>query len=276
MTSAFLFNQLRFALRAWRGRVSEVKVPGLFLSWLKVSWAKSQTGVPFKVKVGGLDLQAANAEEAKFLFEEIFLMLTYGPPLNKPVPCILDCGANCGFATAFFKLLHPAARIVTFEPSPSSCGLLRRNVADNHFKDVEIVEAACGSSEGSMDFVVNDKFSLISSTDLARGEGRKLTVPVVCLSRWVGEHVDLLKLDVEGAEHAVLAELIESRAITRIDRLAIEYHHRMGGSSSQMGSFLKLLEGEGFTYSVCSGEGPGVRFGTAFQDVMIYAFRDES
>ncbi len=198
-------------------------------------------------------------------------MATYGPRLEVPLPRILDCGANCGFATAFFKLLHPSARITAFEPSPQSCAILRRNVEHNRFQNVEIVQAACGKGEGELQFVESDRLSLISSADPARGEGRKVRVPVVPVSRWVGDHVDLLKLDVEGAEHDVLGELISSRAIVRIDRLAIEYHHRMGTPVPRLGGFLKQLEQEGFTYSLAVGEAPGVRYGNAFQDVMIYA-----
>lgn len=270
---ARLFNQTRLFIRAWRGCVAGVPVPRLLWSWLRLLFHRGGVDVLCLVRIGDLSLYAANADEARFLVEEIFLMATYGPALPKSSPRILDCGANCGFATAFFKLLHPDAQITAFEPSPSSCALLRRNVADNHFKGVEIVEAACGGKEGTLDFVISERLSLISSADPARGTGQRVSVSVVPLSRWVGERVDLLKLDVEGAEHEVLAELIESRAICRIDRLAIEYHHRMGTATCRMGGFLKLLEQEGFTYSLLGGEAPGVRFGTAFQDVMIYASR---
>lgn len=270
---ASIFNQTRLLIRAWRGHVSGVQTPRLLWSWLRLLLCRSGDDVRCRVRIGGLNLQAMNANEARFLVEEIFLMGIYGPALSKLSPRILDCGANSGFATAFFKLLHPDAQITAFEPSPSSCELLRRNVADNHFENVEIVEAACGGSDGTLDFVVSERLSLISSTDPARGVGRTVNVSVVPLSRWVGQRVDLLKLDVEGSEHEVLAELIESRAICRIDRLAIEYHHRMGTATCRMGGFLKLLEREGFSYSLLVGESPGVRFGTAFQDVMIYASR---
>lgn len=270
---ASIFNQTRLLVRACSGRVSGVQTPRLLWSWLRLLLCRSGNDVRYRVRIGDLNLYAMNADEAKFLVDEIFLMGIYGPPLSKASPIILDCGANCGFATAFFKLLYPDAQITAFEPSPSSCELLRRNVAENHFKNVEIVEAACGGSDGTLDFVVSERLSLISSTNPARGAGQTASVCVVPLSRWVGPRVDLLKLDVEGSEHEVLAELIESRAICRIDRLAIEYHHRMGTATCRMGEFLKLLEQEGFTYSLLGGEAPGVRYGTAFQDVMIYASR---
>ena len=271
--TAKLFNQLRLLMKAWRGDVAGVRVPGLLKAWLKLATARTRPGQRYDWNVGGLVLSAPNADEARFLAIEIFLSTVYGPALDKEAPRILDCGANCGFATAFFKLLHPRARITAFEPSPRSFALLNHNLKANRFLDVETVNAACGSGEGVLEFVESGHLSLISSADRARAQGNKVTVPMVPLSRWVDEQVDLLKLDVEGAEHEILDELMESGRLPLVRRMAIEYHHRMGTPECRLGQFLTRLEREGFTYSLAAGEAPGVRFGAAFQDIMIYAHR---
>lgn len=241
------------------------------MSWLRLLLRRdSQDG---SVAVGDMKLHAANRAEALFLFAEIFLSNTYGPQLNMDKPVIIDCGANCGFATALFTLLYPTSKIIAIEPAPSALRILRENARLNSWDNVEIVEAACGREGKTIQLIESSHMSLISSVLPERGGGRVVEVPVLKVSSLVGDRVNLLKLDVEGAEHEVLLDLVETGAIARVERLAIEYHHRLGGARPRLAAFLGLLEQSGFTYSLCAGEVPGARYGDAFQDMMIYAHR---
>src|SRR2546429_5940042 len=259
-----MVNEARLLLRASRGRVGGKKVPRLLPSWLHWSLQRSSRQRPYQTKIGPLTLCSANVAEARSLFAEIFLRDTYGLVLEMHEPRILDCGANCGFATAYFKLAYPDAWIVAFEPAPEAFRMLEHNVRVNRLSNVELVNAACGRKEGKAGFTVSEGSSFLSSGNLYRRSGTALDVPLVRVYAWVKEHVDLLKLDVEGAEHDVLDDLIETGLISRVEHLAIEYHHLIASAESQLGSFLHKLEACGFNYSLLAGEGPCVRFGHGF------------
>ena len=77
--------------------------------------------------------------------------------------------------------------------------------------------------------------------------GPSLEVATVSLSDVIEEagSVDLLKVDIEGAEMAVLAEA--RPMLGRVARLFVEYHS-FAGREQQLGQLLMLLEEEGFRY----------------------------
>ncbi|HEX4602645.1 MAG TPA: hypothetical protein VH724_01505, partial [Candidatus Angelobacter sp.] len=58
------------------------------------------------------------------LYSEIFARESYWFTSNKPNPVILDCGANIGMATLYFKWLYPLAQITAFEPDPTTFNAL--------------------------------------------------------------------------------------------------------------------------------------------------------
>jgi len=229
---------------------------------------------PARARLGPLALYAHTEGELAYLFGEVFVRREYYVDLRRPDPLIVDCGANIGFATLFFKLHYPAARILAFEPNPSCFKLLQRHIEENQLRDVTAIQSACGKDNGQVSFFVSRGFSPLSSIHGGRAENaEEIKVKLVKLSDHITEDVDLLKLDVEGAEWDVLADLVESGKLARVRRMAIEYHHRIGGAKSEMGSFLKILEDAGFNYDIEANLHEEQRFAGLFQDVMIYANR---
>ena len=59
---------------------------------------------------------------------------------------ILDLGANVGYASVYFALRHPTARVIAVEPEPSNVAVLRRNVAG--LPSVAVVEGAVWPHSG--------------------------------------------------------------------------------------------------------------------------------
>ena len=70
------------------------------------------------------------------------------------------------------------------------------------------------------------------STENSRLRGTSIHVPGRKLSDFIEGPVDLLKLDVEGAEHRILRDLLSSEKIQYIRHMVIEYHHHMGEQRS--------------------------------------------
>lgn len=208
------------------------------------------------------------------LFEEIYIGQPYQFDSAKPNPVILDCGANIGVATLFFKKLYPGARILSFEPDPNSYAVLQKNIAENHLTDCAAFNVALSNREGSLDFYYDpsDPGNLCMSLDQARMDKASIKVPAKKLSDYITGEVDYAKIDVEGAEHDVLSDLIAANKLTQIKQLFIEYHHHIRGGENRLGEFLSLLERHGFGYQLSS---PGVANppkAGKFQDVLIYAY----
>src|SRR5262245_28010528 len=122
-------------------------------------------------------------------------------------PRILDCGANVGLASLYFKRQYPQARITAYEADPSLFAMLDANLSRNAAADVERVHAALWTSNGTLAFQCEGSDSGMIGSLPGAVNGTSTVVPSLRLRDLLArETVDLLKLDVEGAEDAVLAD----------------------------------------------------------------------
>jgi hypothetical protein len=92
------------------------------------------------------------------------------------------------------------------------------------------------------------------------------------LSTLLPDSVDLLKLDVEGAEGDVLDDLVQTGALDRVAEVVMEYHHHLD-DQDRLGGVLSLLERAGFGYQVATAENHAILGAGSFQDVLLYAYR---
>lgn len=210
----------------------------------------------------------------RYLFKEIFLAESYAFRSSAIAPVILDCGANIGMATCFFKMLYPDSEILCFEPAPDSYELLQKNIARNGLSKIAAYNVALWDQEEPVSLFLDDAEpgSLRASTARARVSGREVKVPGKRLSDYISRPIDFLKLDIEGAEDHVLDDLVRSRKINSITQGVIEYHHKIPGQPSRLGSFLKTLESSGFEYQLSAKCWP-ITLRDQFQDVTIVIYR---
>lgn len=138
----------------------------------------------------------------------------------REAPFIVDCGANIGLATLYWKSLYPAAEILAFEPDPLIAAILRRNIGTAGVSRVEIREAAIWISAGLQNFHQQ-------GAGAGRlGEGQTLVETVRLLDVLKDKRVDVLKLDIEGAEVDVLEDC--STSLAAVERIFVEYHSFVG------------------------------------------------
>jgi FkbM family methyltransferase len=193
------------------------------------------------------------------LFEEIYLPGIYFFRSAKTPPHIIDCGANIGLAIAYLLTHYPDATITAFEPDDETFKVLASNHAQNGWKNVELHQAAVHRGEERLTFFSHSpKGSVASSfrksverggSAFSRSEAaRIIEIPTVRLSSYIDQPVDLLKMDVEGSEIAVLEDLVESGKLQFIDQIIMEYHHHIEPDEDRLGHFLGLLERNGFGY----------------------------
>lgn len=125
---------------------------------------------------------------------------------------VLDVGAHVGQYTLLASgLVGPAGRVIAFEPHPVLGPVLRRNVARAGCQNVTVLPVALGRAPGLGTLVLNppDNFGGSSlQPDEASAHYARATVEVTtldgALDRLGGPPVDLVKIDVEGAELDVL------------------------------------------------------------------------
>lgn len=232
---------------------------------------------PFALDVGGFSLTAPNHYEFAELYEEIFCHHAYGIHLPEKEPVIIDCGANVGFAAVYFKLLHPGARLLCYEPNPRIFPMLEANLKAAGASDAVCVQAACGEAAGEVELHLEWLSHGVNVGNVFGNETEVISVPQEAVSSRIEGPVDLLKIDVEGAEHAVMRDLVSSGKIQQVRRMALEYHHLLAGQPPQMGALLHTLEQQGFSYHLTAKVPPQRRFNSERWDtVMIYAFRPDA
>jgi FkbM family methyltransferase len=229
------------------------------------------------VPIAGFDVAGFSVPSLAYLHREIFVELEYWFRAQRRDPFIVDGGSNIGISVLFFKALYAAARVIAFEPARPAHELLERNVEANRLGDVEVHNAALARTNGEVKLYEDpgDPATFRMSTRLGRIDGSPTAVAGRRLSDFVDGDVDLVKLDVEGAEDDVLSDLVDSGAIARVGQLIVEYHHQLDPTRDFLGAFLERLREQGFSYHVSAREQIAKRatLEPGFQDVLVHAFR---
>lgn len=139
-----------------------------------------------------------------------FFLGTYEPEQTaafqqavRPGSVVYDVGAHFGYYSLLAsRLTGPSGRVIALEPSPRNLAALRRHLELNHADNVTVVETAVADREGEARF--DNRAG--SGVGHLSTEG-PLTVSVTTLEALTGRFPtpNVIKIDVEGAEEAVLA-----------------------------------------------------------------------
>lgn len=134
---------------------------------------------------------------------------------------VLDIGANIGFHTLLFaRAVGPSGHVWAFEPDTGNFGTLRRNLEMNPYGNVTAVQAAVGTTPGTA-YLYRSPFQFDHRTYRTREGQQGLPVDMVSLDEFLppGQPVDLVKMDIQGAEGMALRGM--KRILASNPRLAI-------------------------------------------------------
>lgn len=158
---------------------------------------------------------------------EIFRERCYEPPWQVATAHgeprrVVDLGGHLGYFGAFALTRFPGSRVVSFEPEPAQAELLRRTIEVNGLGERwELVEAAAHREDGTLALVAGR--SIGSHIKALGGGGGTATIEVAARNPFPFlEGADLVKIDVEGAEWALLGD--DRFAAARPRAIVLEYH----------------------------------------------------
>jgi FkbM family methyltransferase len=238
------------------------------------------TGRISQERVVGADMRVLDYGTFLTLIAEIFFRRIYYFVSKSPSPFILDAGSNIGMSILFFKHVYPQCRVIGFEPDLQTFEILEGNVQRNHWEHVQVFNKAVHVREEEIDFYTdaNRAGSGKMSALKERFAGsdclsvRRQTVQTIQLSRFVVEEVDLLKMDIEGLEVAVIQELADANKLKLIKQMFVEYHHHLNPHEDRLSQVLRILEENGFGYQLSSEANTPFTRDTV-QPILIYAYQ---
>lgn len=150
-------------------------------------------------------------------------------------PVVFDVGGHHGLMAKAFRELLPGSQVYSFEPFHESYEVLKAAVADD--SKVRVLPYGLGEEDGPRTFHVN-AHAPTNSLLPTDGEGAKtwgegvlttartMTVEIRTMDAVMKElgvpHIDLVKLDVQGAEHLVMAGARTACELGNIDVLYSE------------------------------------------------------
>jgi FkbM family methyltransferase len=143
---------------------------------------------------------------------------------------VVDVGANIGFFTLLSaELVGERGTVLSFEPEPTSFSLLNQSIKRNNFDNVRLFQKCISNVDGQ-------QLLYLSAThnkglhSIARDLGgpsilvESARLDTIASTLGVGS-IDLLKIDVEGAEPAVLQGAMCLLSESRVRNIVMEWEH---------------------------------------------------
>ena len=159
----------------------------------------------------GYNISYNEQASAAHIFSEIFIGNCY--PLgnnNKSKNVIVDVGANIGLFTFYAHMKFPKSKIISIEANPNNFKILEKNINDNKLRGcVKIFNNVISSSRGKQPFYLSTNPGWSSSYNKHGAKnGEMIYLEPLSLSKLFQlnniNRVDVLKIDIEGAEYDIL------------------------------------------------------------------------
>ncbi len=184
---------------------------------------------PVALRAGSSDLHT---------FYEVLRQGIYAPLGDLDPEVIVDCGANAGFASAWFLSRFPRARVIAIEPFAANAALCRRNLAPYGAR-AEVREAAVWSHACRLVVEARPGEEWGVQVRPARADEAG-DVEAIGLADLGLPRIDLLKVDIEGSEVELFGHGAEAW-LPHVGHIAIELH----GEAAESAFRAALAEYEG-------------------------------
>jgi FkbM family methyltransferase len=184
------------------------------------NWASIYRGNTSLELRNGLKLSISSKQDIPTLYE-VFGEHVYDSlfqNLKKEPQIILDIGANLGAFSLAAKKRYPEAKIYAYEASRDNFLKLKKNIEDNNLQ-IECFNLAVAGTNAPRSLFLADT----TGKNSFFGQGEREEVRCITLDEIISNlgSIDLLKMDIEGAEEEVLTA---SHKLQNIKRIALEFH----------------------------------------------------
>jgi len=240
-------------------------IKALWGSWtgttFLVSIERSDVEHPFQLRVPSTDVSTC---------KHIFVRKEYQFEADEGLQTIVDGGACTGLASIYFANRYPQAKIIAIEPEPGNFELLVKNVEP--YPNVIPVRAALWNCNETIELVDPGLgewgYMTRSDSDGAMAASVRLQVEGVTLDQLMERlqlsRIDLMKLNVEGAEREIFANC--EGWIDRVEAVVVKLHDRLKPGCTS--SFFEGARGFDREWtqagSVCMSRGSHLSRGSSF------------
>jgi FkbM family methyltransferase len=172
-----------------------------------------------------------------------------------PKSVVLDIGANFGYYTVVAGTwLKDQGRLYSFEANPHTFGLLRRSVYANRLLNkphIKLVNALVGSSSGKATLYFNPEElggATMTDTDHWGDKRRSAELPMITIDDALPSDlaIDLVKIDVEGHEPAVIKGMELTIVRSPNIRIIVEWFDHMIEGTFGSQRFAEYIDALGF------------------------------
>lgn len=196
-----LWFQLRRHMKAVRGTLHKVHVPNLLH--------------PIFLRAGTSDV---------LVFIQIFIERELEFEMAVDPSSIVDAGANIGLASLYFAQRFPKSKILALEVDRNNFDLLTRNTSG--YSNITCVQKALWSGQAQLSILnPTDEPWAFRVGEVSGEDGTAIPALGVydLISQFESQHIDLLKVDIEGAEKEVFQKGMD-KWIDRVGLIAVELH----------------------------------------------------
>jgi FkbM family methyltransferase len=208
---------------------------------------------PYRVAGGKIYL---NITESPMMLSRVFRR--YELPKRQALLTLLkkgmtfvDAGTNKGdFALAAAATVGPSGKVLCFEPESTNCYWIRRSIELNGYQNVFLHEIALGDANKETELYLGKQsgwHSLVPSLPNRNNGTIKIAEKTLdsVLAETKDGRVDVMKIDVEGAEMALLKGAVGALTSNRNLALLMDLHPQLGVSPTEVCNFLSRL---GFSF----------------------------
>jgi FkbM family methyltransferase len=183
-----------------------------------------------RTPIGRIQLTVPSPQDGPTL-NEVFFRLDYRT--KRPGRVVVDIGANIGISAAWFLSRRPDAVVYAYEPLENNVETLRQNL-EQFTGRWHLSAVAVAPTAGRATFLADPSGRLSGLADYVQVYGNRTPLELECpsIAEVLAEviaregHIDLLKIDTEGSEEA-LVEAIPSDLALEIGEIV--YEARAGG-----------------------------------------------
>ncbi len=168
----------------------------------------------------------------------------------------VDVGANIGyFSLIAARLVGENGKVFAFEPDKDNFGLLERNIKENRYENITSVEKAVSDKVGTAKFYL-DSDNLCAHSLNEKENSNFIEVETTKLSDFLKDSkVDVIKIDVEGAEQSVFDGMKD--IIAKNNKLAVItefYPKAIKSFGDSPEKYLKTFFNSGFKLYIVKGK----------------------